>query len=375
MMDGARRRPPPGDAGEERMQRMHDPTPPWDPSAVMEVEAATVEDARHGAVWRWRGRLRTAPRHALATAQAALARHGMTALLRTAPGGRAILLAAPTPPLPRRARRLAALLALLTVLSVGGSGWLLYRRWDAALIHAAAILAILGVHEAGHLWAARRSGIDLGGPYAIPFPLPPFGTLGAVCTLRTLPRDRAALLRMAAAGPLAGAALALPLLIIGLRLSAVLPCPTDQEIIQEGTGLIYAALKVGLFGRMLPSDGMDVMLHPLAFAAWLGLLLTALNLLPIAHLDGRHLATALLGERGSVVVATIGSGALLAGGVLIWPGWAVWGVIGAVVRMPVLPADALTPPPRRLALLAALTLLLGAALLPPLPLVVRIPVC
>jgi len=66
---------------------------------------------------------------------------------------------------------------------------------------------------------------------------------------------------------------------------------------------------------------------------------------------------------------------LLACGVLIWPGWAVWGVIGAIVRMPVLPADALTPPPPRLALLAALTLLLGAALLPPLPLVVRIPSC
>jgi len=352
-----------------------DAAPPWDPSAVMEVEATAVQDARHGAVWRWRGRLRVAAPAALQAAQAALAPHGMTALLRTAPGGRAILLGAPRPPLPRRAPRLAAALALLTILSVGASGWLLYLRWDAALIHAAAILAILGVHEAGHLWAARRSGIDLGGPYAIPFPLPPFGTLGAVCTLRTLPRDRAALLRMAAAGPLAGAALALPLLILGLLLSSVQPCPTDREIVQEGTGLLYAAIKVALFGRMLPSDGMDVMLHPLAFAAWLGLLLTGLNLLPVAHLDGRHLVTALLGERGSVVAAAISSGILLASAVMVWPGWAVWGVIGAVVRTPVLPVDALTPPPPRPALLALLTLLLGVALLPALPLVVRIPVC
>jgi len=72
------------------------------PTRGAALEAATVEDARHGAVWRWRGRLRTSPPEALATAQAALALHGMTALLRTAPGGRAILLAAPTPPLPRR---------------------------------------------------------------------------------------------------------------------------------------------------------------------------------------------------------------------------------------------------------------------------------
>jgi membrane-associated protease RseP (regulator of RpoE activity) len=98
-----------------------------------------------------------------------------------------------------------------------------------------------------------------------------------------------------AAGPIAGLVVALPLLVVGLSLSTVGPIPPDGVL--EGNSLLYALIKLVMFGRWLPADGVDVDLHPMAFAAWVGLLVTFINLIPIGQLDGGHVARAALGDR------------------------------------------------------------------------------
>jgi membrane-associated protease RseP (regulator of RpoE activity) len=168
--------------------------------------------------------------------------------------------------------------------------------WAQGPAFAATLMAILLCHEFGHYIVARRHGVDASLPYFIP--LPPqisFGTLGAVIRMRSPLVDRSQLLDVGAAGPLAGVAVALPLLVLGLSWSEVGPIPPDSVI--EGNSILYAAIKYAMFGRWLPADGLDVQLHPVAFASWVGLLVTMINLIPIGQLDGGHVARAALGDR------------------------------------------------------------------------------
>jgi len=165
------------------------------------------------------------------------------------------------------------------------------------LAFAATLMAILMVHEMGHYIAARVHRIDASLPYFIPLP-PQFslGTLGAVIRMRRPIDDRNRLIDVGAAGPLAGLVVAIPLLIIGLSLSEISTAPTGGVI--EGNSLAYIGLKFVVAGRYLPAaDGTDVLLHPMAFAAWVGLLITMINLIPIGQLDGGHVARAFLGNR------------------------------------------------------------------------------
>jgi membrane-associated protease RseP (regulator of RpoE activity) len=187
--------------------------------------------------------------------------------------------------------------------------------WFGGFAFAATLMTILGCHEMGHYIAARRHGIDASLPYFIP--LPPgisLGTLGAVIRMRAPIADRNKLLDVGAAGPLAGVAVALPLLVIGLALSPVGPTPPDSVI--EGNSLLYILLKLIVLGQYLPSDGVDVNLHPMGFAAWVGLLITFINLIPIGQLDGGHVACAVLGPRHERFSAALHK-ALLAIGVLV----------------------------------------------------------
>jgi len=158
----------------------------------------------------------------------------------------------------------------------------------------ATLMAILACHELGHYVAARLRGVDVSLPYFIPLPPPTLGTLGAVIRMRKPIDDRNALFDVGAAGPIAGLVVAIPLLAIGLSLSTVGPSPADGN--QEGNSILYALLKYAVLGRWLPSDGVDVQLHPMAFAAWVGLLVTMINLMPIGQLDGGHVARAALGQ-------------------------------------------------------------------------------
>lgn len=160
---------------------------------------------------------------------------------------------------------------------------------------AATLMGILVCHEFGHYVAARYHGVDTSLPYFIP--LPPqvsLGTLGAVIKMRRPIADPDKLFDVGAAGPIAGLVVAIPMLIVGLLMSDVGPIPPDSVL--EGNSLLYAGIKLAIFGRWLPGDGVDVQLHPIGFAAWVGLLVTFINLIPIGQLDGGHIARAVFGD-------------------------------------------------------------------------------
>lgn len=195
---------------------------------------------------------------------------------------------------------LHALLFVLTCGTTFVAGAQLAGSFDlrAGAQFAGTLMTILLCHEMGHYLVARRHRLDVSLPYFIP--LPPFvslGTMGAVIRMRRPISDRNQLIDVGAAGPLAGLVAAVPLLVIGLSLSP-LSQVTAEGAVTEGNSLAYLALKFLVHGRYLPAaDGTDVQLHPMAFAAWVGLLITMINLIPIGQLDGGHIAAAWLGPR------------------------------------------------------------------------------
>lgn len=158
-------------------------------------------------------------------------------------------------------------------------------------VFAVPLLSILLAHELGHYVAARVHGVSASLPYFIPMPASPFGTMGAVIVMRGRIASRKALLDIGAAGPLAGLAIAIPVLVWGLLHSEVKRVTGSG--IQEGQCLLYLALKRLSVGPI--PVGHDVFLHPAAFAGWTGLLVTMINLLPVAQLDGGHVAYSLFG--------------------------------------------------------------------------------
>jgi membrane-associated protease RseP (regulator of RpoE activity) len=170
-------------------------------------------------------------------------------------------------------------------LSSSGGGLL------SGLSYSVPLMAILLAHEFGHYIAARIHRVPASLPYFIPLPLPPLGTMGAVILMRDRIARRNALLDIGAAGPLAGLAVAIPVLIYGILESPVLPEP-QSAYMMEGHSLLYVGLLHLLKGPFPP--GYDVMLTPTAFAGWTGLLVTMLNLIPSLQLDGGHVAYALL---------------------------------------------------------------------------------
>jgi membrane-associated protease RseP (regulator of RpoE activity) len=164
------------------------------------------------------------------------------------------------------------------------------------LSYSVPLMLILLCHELGHYVVARLHGVDASLPFFIPFP-PWFGlgTMGAVIGMRRVTTDRKKLIDIGAAGPLAGLAVAIPVIIWGLAHSKVMPlAPFGQ---QEGNSILYAVLKHAVKGLWLPDGHQDVYLHPTAWAGWAGLLVTMINLLPIGQLDGGHVATAYFGNR------------------------------------------------------------------------------
>jgi membrane-associated protease RseP (regulator of RpoE activity) len=206
---------------------------------------------------------------------------------------------------------------------------------------AASLLAILAAHEFGHYLTARHLGSPTSLPYFIPMPLGPFGTLGAFIRMSAPPRNRRHLLAIGAAGPLAGLALALPILWVGLGLSHVQPVP-DGSYWSLGNSPLLILFTVLKFGRLLPAGGEDVFLHPVAFAGWAGLLVTGLNLIPAGQLDGGHIVYALLGPQGARRVTWVVLAAL-AGLSFLWTGWLLWLVlVFTFSRMQDMPLDGIT---------------------------------
>ena len=183
------------------------------------------------------------------------------------------------------------------------------------------LMLILGVHELGHYIFARKHHVDATLPYFIPAPTI-IGTFGAFIKMRSPVRNRRALVEIGAAGPIAGFFVVLPALFIGLSLSQVVPSSGEAGI-QLGESIM---MKIATW-IVHPGLGeeMDVMLHPVAFAAWIGMLVTMLNLLPIGQLDGGHIAFALLG-RWSIRVAWGALGAILILSIFSL-NWLVWALL------------------------------------------------
>jgi len=171
------------------------------------------------------------------------------------------------------------------------------------------LLIILSAHEFGHYFACRAYDVDATLPYFLPAPLPLTGTLGAVIRIREPFPSKRALFDIGVAGPIGGFIMLLPALWIGLQYSWLTPI-ADLSGQRFGEPLLFKALAILRFGS-IPA-GYEVVLHPIGFAAWWGMLATALNLMPFGQLDGGHLVYALLGRRaGYVSLATLGAAALL----------------------------------------------------------------
>ncbi|MBN2516181.1 MAG: site-2 protease family protein [Deltaproteobacteria bacterium] len=184
------------------------------------------------------------------------------------------------------------------------------------------LLLILGTHELGHYVMSNKHQVDVTLPYFIPAPSF-IGTFGAVIKMKSPMLNRRTLLDVGVAGPFAGMIVAIPILVIGLILSDVVS-HTGEEGIRLGSCILFSLLNWMVHGPM--PDNASLMLHPVAFSGWIGLLVTSLNLIPVGQLDGGHIAYAVLGSKQRIV-AKMFMGVLLLLGVMGWSGWLVWFVL------------------------------------------------
>jgi membrane-associated protease RseP (regulator of RpoE activity) len=221
-------------------------------------------------------------------------------------------------------------------------------RFITGLPFSASIMGILAAHEFGHYIAARRYGLHVTLPFFIPLPLiSPIGTLGAVIRMKTPVYTPRMLLDVGAAGPLAGMLVAIPVAIYGIQTSSALPIGSVEGI-QLGEPLLFKWF-VAWFASY-PETTHDLFLNPVAFAGWIGLFVTALNMLPIGQLDGGHVLYALIG-RGQHRVAQVFFFALLIMG-WWWSGWYLWAILVLfIIRIkhpPVLDPDQRLGPGRQI---------------------------
>jgi membrane-associated protease RseP (regulator of RpoE activity) len=167
-------------------------------------------------------------------------------------------------------------------------------------IYSLSVLTILVTHEMGHYLASRKYGVPSSLPYFIPFPLPPFGTLGAVIRSKGQIPHRKALFDIGSWGPLFGLALAIPAVVGGLLLSDVMDVSQlPAHGMSLGNSPLFLLLQRVVLGDLPP--GTDVVLHPIAYAGWVGLFITSLNLLPAGQLDGGHIIYALFGPHSKII--------------------------------------------------------------------------
>lgn len=201
-------------------------------------------------------------------------------------------------------------------------------RFAVGLPYSLGLLAILGVHELGHYFMARHHQIKVTPPYFIPVPFA-LGTFGAFIQMRSPTEDRRSLFDVAVAGPLAGLVVAIPALLIGLQSSTVIPGDAASGMMagtSVGSSVLFALLAKLSLGPAL-EYGHVLRLSPMAFAGWLGLFITALNLLPIGQLDGGRMATAMFGRRVGGTIGTVAMWTLLLLAIFVWPGLTMWAIL------------------------------------------------
>lgn len=269
-----------------------------------------------------------------------------------------------------------------------GSGWAAEpssfpELLAAGLPFSASLLGILASHEMGHFITARKHRVDASWPYFIPVPFG-IGTFGAVIRMRGIIPTRNALVDIGASGPLAGFVVAVPLLLLGVSLSRIETIevapnlffgnlslfrmasawlsdawpPWSAGLFMEPQPLLYLLVKKWVFGL---GPMQDVVVHPVAFAAVIGLYVTALNLVPIGQLDGGHVAYALFGEK-AMKVGKAASWLILAMAVFSSVGWLVWFLVArrfvGLGHPPVERADPLSPSRRWVVAFTVLVFLL-----------------
>ena len=194
------------------------------------------------------------------------------------------------------------------------------------LAYAVSVMTILLAHELGHFLQARRYRVPASLPYFIPMPVSPIGTMGAVIVMHPGLGDRRTLFDIAVTGPVAGLIPALLFSIIGLQWSEVIDLAEAQGESMLGDPIMFRLLAYIFFGPLPESQGIS--LHPVAFAGWVGIFITALNLIPIGQLDGGHILYALLRRRAHVVA----QGLLLASVVAVIY-WGYWGWVLMIVLL------------------------------------------
>lgn len=382
-------------------------------SQILDVEGYTIGDAKSEYVMRFSGRLNQPSEEAYQKLADQLAPHQLLPLFRSQDGQHLVILRE-APPLPEEpSRRTNYILFLVTFISILFAGiqtvyegpatlelsriWIHVRgRLDLALAFTLSLLAILTAHEFGHYFAARYHKTKVTLPFFIPFPIGPFGTMGAFIRLLEPPRNKKVLLDIGLAGPLAGLVVTVPVLIIGLNLSTVsyIPDVLPPNFGFEGNSILYLVLKYLVHGAWLPQPatyqglspilywvryfftgsplplgGLDVSIHPIAWAGWAGLLVTSLNLLPAGQLDGGHLIYSLFGKRLKwirplILVTLTGLG-------LVWSGWWLWALMILVLgRRYAEPLDEITELDPGRKVLARIGLVIFFLIFMPVPLVI-----
>ena len=192
-----------------------------------------------------------------------------------------------------------------------------------SILYSVVLLVILLGHELGHYLACRRYRIDATLPYFVPAPTL-IGTLGAFIKIKSPITRKRQLFDIGAAGPLTGFVLALPALVVGLSLSKIAPLPQGEGALVFGEPLIFKLIAGLLFADIPP--GHVILPHPVAFAGWVGVLVTAFNLFPMGQLDGGHIFFAMFGRK-AMIVAKVFLGAFVVMGVFFWAGWFVWALL------------------------------------------------
>lgn len=380
---------------------------------ILKIEDRTFGTTQQKFIVRYRGQLLNEDTIAAYDQLAeALKSSGLTPLFRWDEDRHAVILV-PGMPEPKKSNPYVNLvLFIITLISVILSGALysmdqplpagflpmllaiLKNGWPFAI----SMIAILGSHEFGHYLAGRYHGVHVTLPYFIPFPFSPFGTMGAFINMKESPKNKRDLLDIGVAGPLSGFMVTIPILLLGLKLSRldVLPMSLPQGISfsMEGNSILYLLLKYISFGKWIPAPlsygdvspilywlryfftgqpfplgGTDVMISPVAWAGWAGLLVTSLNLIPAGQLDGGHIMYVLLGRKKAKKLWPIIVAALVLMG-LAWSGWWLWaGLIFLLGRTYAEPLDQITelnPGRKRLALLTLIVFFLAFS---PVPLV------
>lgn len=203
--------------------------------------------------------------------------------------------------------------------------WKIYQGLPFSLT----LMTILLSHELSHYFASKKHHTKATLPYFIPAPSL-VGTFGAFIKMKSPIMTRRALIDIGASGPIAGFILSVIASIIGLYYSRVVPVVDTEGVLSLGDSLLFSLLSRLVLG--VPPESHEILLHPVAFAGWIGLFVTSLNLIPIGQLDGGHIAFAFLNERHRFVSRALVV-ILLVLGLFFWPGWAFWGAIMLVLGL------------------------------------------